>query len=317
MMFSIAGYSLPNASVLLQHKGNVVVYHMDSLQTALRDAVDGDTLFLSKGEYPGFTIDKKITVRGEGQETIIAGRVIVDIPDSVTLESTLLEGLRILKYYDDTEHSGYSVRVMTPLNGFKIKQCFLNKMAFEKTMSDVIIDRCYISEDFILSKSTKSLRANNSRFYRVKFPSKSSKDIDFVNCNILSFSDFEYFRGAAINSITGYGRTGNYVTFDSASFINSLICTYRLTVDNSCYVENSWYYAINTKLVNDYSLSCIYTDEELLENGYIGNDGTVVGSNGGSTPYTLELAVPSVKASDVKLDAEKRVLNVKLTITAK
>ena len=45
-------YALPTSSVLLQHKGNVVVFPLDSLNAALRDAVDGDTLFLSKGVYP-------------------------------------------------------------------------------------------------------------------------------------------------------------------------------------------------------------------------------------------------------------------------
>ena len=79
----MACYALPTSSVLLQHKGNVVVYPLDSLNAALRDAVDDDTLFLSKGGYPSFTIDKKITVRGAGQETVVAGTITVAIPDSV------------------------------------------------------------------------------------------------------------------------------------------------------------------------------------------------------------------------------------------
>lgn len=56
---SAVAVALPNSTILFQHRGNVVHYPLDSLNAALRDAVDGDTLFLSKGTYSGFTVNKK------------------------------------------------------------------------------------------------------------------------------------------------------------------------------------------------------------------------------------------------------------------
>ena len=305
------GRALPTSSVLLQHEGNVVVYPLDSLNAALRDATDGDTLFLSKGEYQGFTIDKKITVRGAGEESVIRGQVTVAIPDSVTLTSTLLEGLHFNGY---TNNNG--IIVTKPLNGLKLKQCYIESLKCEAVMHDVRIDRCRVSQVLYFENYVKSMVANNSRIYRVSLAWNSSKDITFVNCNVLSFGTFEYFNGTLLNSITGYGGVGSYVSYKSCSIINSLVCTYRLTIDDTCYKENCWTDGSDTKLVSDSWLGCKYSDEELLEKGYAGNDGTVIGSNGGATPYTLELSVPKVASADVKLDNENRRLNVNLILTA-
>lgn len=64
-------------------------------------------------------------------------------------------------------------------------------------------------------------------------------------------------------------------------------------------------------------MSCMYSNNELIENGYIGNDGTVIGCFGGMTPYTLTLNVPVVTDAEVKLDAIEKRLDVKLTVGVK
>lgn len=100
----------------------------------------------------------------------------------------------------------------------------------------------------------------------------------------------------------------------SATLINTMFGPY--VVHTSTYQENCYKLTNNAVKDNTQAPTCIYSDEELMEKGYIGNDGTVIGCNGGATPYTLVPAVPVVTESDVKLDAEKRELNVKLTLTA-
>ena len=62
------------------------------------------------------------------------------------------------------------------------------------------------------------------------------------------------------------------------------------------------------------SLDSIGIDTWGCDFGYIGNDGTVIGCNGGATPHTLKLAVPEVTSADVKLDAAQRQLNVDLIL---
>lgn len=312
---SSASFALSNSTVLLQHQGNVIVYELDSLNAALRDAVDGDTLFLSKGTYPGFTVDKKITVRGAGQETIVQ-YVDVDIPDSVTLASTLLEGLNI-----SASTGNRTITIRQSVNGLKIKQCYFDDIKFYGKLYDVFIDRCFCNGTFEFPNGTtnavKSMIVKNSKI-NVLYPTDvTTTQISFVNCNVRSFYYFWHsyaadFRGSFINSILSGGSSQNTLT--SMTLINTLINQYGIS--NTSYLEN--YYKEDNDVINqNQNLECIYTTDELLEKGYIGNDGTVIGCYGGATPYTLTLAVPTVKSSDVKLDAENRVLNVNLKLSEK
>lgn len=322
LLSAITCQALPNAAVLLQHEGFVTVYSQDDLDEALSNSVDGDTIFLSKGTYPGFTIDKQITVRGEGdRETVITGLITVAIPDSVSLKSSILEGLSF-NGYSIAGNDNYSIRVTTPLDGFKIKQCYFESLVFDRTQTNVVIDKCYCSKYISVPQYVMSLQAVNSKFYAVDFKhpsdyysSNSSKEITFINCNVRTFHDFENFKGSLINSISGYGRSGSEVSLSGCSIINSLVSTYRLTIKTSCYRENCWTVE-STKVLSD-NMSCMYSNNELIENGYIGNDGTVIGCFGGMTPYTLTLNVPVVTDAEVKLDAIEKRLDVKLTVGVK
>lgn len=320
LCIGMACYALPTSSVLLQHQGNVVVYPLDSLNAALRDAADGDTLFLSKGVYPGFTIDKKITVRGAGEETVVAGTITVAIPDSVRLTATVLEGIKMNDYNGD-------IVVTMPVNGFKIKQCAFFNLKLDAVMEGVFIDRCLCNSSITLTSMTeeymtkvRSMLVTQSKIRAFVFDGVTTNDITLTNCLVRGFRNgsCSNFRGAAINSIIGYEGTGSSYTYKSCSFINSLICIYRRTIDSSCYTENCWTSEDTNLVKNPYSTDffCMYSSDELLENGYIGNDGTIVGCYGGAHPLTLELSVPKVLSSDVKMDNENRKLNVNLTLTA-
>ena len=321
LCIGMACYALPTSSVLLQHKGNVAVYPLDSLNAALRDAVDGDTLFLSKGVYPSFTIDKKITVRGAGQETLTED-ITIAIPDSATLTQTVLEGVNV------GAKGIRSIKVTKQVSGLKIKQCYFESIDFSGGVYyDVMIDRCFCNNDLYIPGRIKSMVVKNSRIGMGHNTGETSTQISFINCNIRSWyynwhSYLSDFKGSFINCILGGG-----------SAQTPLICTVINTFINdnvplkgdeysgyegSAYAENVYKEEGVNKVIkdNDARIVCIYSDEELMEKGYVGNDGTVIGTGGGTTPYTLELAVPKVLSSDVKLDNENRKLNVNLILTA-
>lgn len=59
-----------SGKVFLQHKGNITaMYGGDEIDKAIEAAVDGDTLFLSKGRFnSNFTINKSISLIGSGAE---------------------------------------------------------------------------------------------------------------------------------------------------------------------------------------------------------------------------------------------------------
>lgn len=96
--------------------------------------------------------------------------------------------------------------------------------------------------------------------------------------------------------------------------INSLIHRiYNQTSSGS--FENCWTSSEEDGLLVEENGNALITDDYLKEKGYIGNDGTVIGANGGANPFTLDLAVPKVERADVKLDAAKSMLNIDLKLT--
>ena len=81
------------------------------------------------------------------------------------------------------------------------------------------------------------------------------------------------------------------------------------SIGSSSVTQNCYYVS-----VNDYvSASCNCSPDS----SYKGTDGTIVGIYGGDTPYTGNLtpSVPKVTSSDLDLDNENKVLNVKLTVS--
>ena len=96
-------------------------------------------------------------------------------------------------------------------------------------------------------------------------------------------------------------------------------------VTNSSYHKNSNLgdsnKATGCYIVTDSNLlpTSSWTVEQLEENGYYGNDGTVIGPLGGSrgTPYTLVPVVPRVTESSLSVNPQEKKLNVSVTVTPK
>ena len=95
-----------------------------------------------------------------------------------------------------------------------------------------------------------------------------------------------------------------YNTYSASSYQNSNVGN---SILQSCYgVDNG------TSLLTDLS------KDVLLANGYLGNDGTIVGINGGNTPFDSDMlpAAPKVTDQSISLDLENKKLNVSLKVTA-
>ncbi len=300
MMASVSMFAESAAVCLLQHGGTVQLFDADKIANAVKAAVDGDTLYLTAGSFSSFTIDKKITVRGAGQETKITGDITISISGTPTLTQTVLEGL-------DLKSSSCSVILSTAMKGVKIKQSSMYRLIVNANNSDVIIDRCYISDELCYSSYIKSMTVLNSDGRIGRNYSSSENTINFVNCDIYMYRP-SYCSGTFINSkISRESTSSSYQNIGKCSFVN---CLFRW--DAKSYFQSS------TTVQNCYYDSeCSTDDATLAELGYLGNDGKVVGYYGGISPYTLELSVPKVTESEISLDPSARVLNVNLKVSAK
>ena len=286
---------------LLQHQGTVKLFDADNIAGAMSAATDGDTLYLTAGEFPGFTISKKITVRGAGTSTKITGDVTINIAGTPTLTQTLLEGV-------DLNSSSKNVVLSSAMKGVKIKQCSMYELVTNASNSDVIIDRCHIGDELRFSDNyIKSMIVLNS-VIRIGYSYRSEKNIiNFINCDIRFYYPYSV-AGTFVNcSIKRTETYSSYQTIANCSFVN---CLFQW--------DASSYFASSTTSQQCYFDATCDWDAATFESlGYMGNDGRVVGSMGGATPYTLELAVPKVTESQISLDPETRVLNVNIKVSAK
>lgn len=310
---SMAANAAFKSDIVLQHGSNITVYNAEDFAAAMEAAVDGDVIFLGEGKYPGFGINKKITVQGVGEGTIIEGDITIDIPNEPVLTAPILQYMVIRG----------GVSVMSVTRGLGFKQCqigaYLKNLYFDTTTYDAYIDRCVIADGGKISiartytetitingkESTftypyvKGLTVTNSIVEGV-YGSPYSTNVTFVNCDIAWLLGTGSL-GTVINSMIH--RIQEVIS--TTKFVN----TYIPNDENNQYncTTKDCYFAPGT--------SFSYDSEELITNGYLGNDGTVVGPLGGTTPFTFVPDVPKVTLSNFKVDHQKEELNVTLTAT--
>ena len=322
-----AAFAYNTSAVLLVHNGSATTYQPEQMADAMNDAEDGDEVYLNEGSFPAFTISKKISVKGVGEKTVIKGDITLLVPDNTTLTENLLEYLNI---------EG-CVRLNTETRGASIKQCTMASIDFAADTHDSFIDRCYIKNTMyannIISETVtdedghtftvtnpriKGLTVTNSRIYYVQgieqYTGSSeslgiNQNTTFINCVI---SHLGHCGGTIINSIVNENEYLRWGSFYGCTIYNTILI-------------NTYTYSYYNK-IGEYGYDCVKTNcysgekalsytADLASLGYFGNDGTIIGPLGGSTPYTLEPAVPKVTGSTLKVDTEKKQLNVTLTVS--
>lgn len=312
LIASIAAFAGTNSKILLQHDGGVNVYDSNQMTQALADAVKGDTIFLSEGTFAGFDLTKEVMIRGCGTTTVITGAVKIAIEGNPTFSAPLLDALKI----DNT------LSVTQPCKKLHIRKCWItNDISFSAKSEDVLIDRCSNNNTsekcFKMSANIVSMTVMNSYIAYLYSYNTTGNVVTFINCNIHSrYSTIS--EQTFINCIFGIGgyNNYNYYSLSNCTLLNCLYNTNAYSIYDSR-VGNSILqscYGVN----NGESHFTNMSKDDLLANGYLGNDGTIVGIYGGNTPFVNDMlpAAPKVTDSSVKLDLDNKKLNVSLKVTA-
>lgn len=290
----------PTTTVMLQHQGNITFFEPDSVRAAIRESVDGDTIFLNEGIFPGFTIDKAITVRGCGTKTRISGSI------SIYTSGINLEGLNL--------YGEQSIWACEDIDGLTIKKCSFDSFVPSGKniqVKNLVIDRCeicryfytgyrrYVDNGYYISY-VMSATVSNTYIYKLDNYYTNSADIILLNCSINDYYYSENFRGTLMNCIIN-GKP----KLSECSLINCLLRgsdnIYSSVHQNNNYYENTDYMSA--------------TPETLVEKGYLGNDGTPVGRYGGANPYTLDLGLPRVSSHTLNVDNAHKTLNVTIQLS--
>lgn len=297
LLMATMGVNAQISKVALQHKGAVTLYDTDQIQIAIDNSVDGDTIFLNEGEFPGFTVNKKITVIGKGNsETKVTSSITIAIPNSPTLTARVLDGLNL---------SGSNITVSNAVNSLVIRKCQFSTISFSGVVDKVLIDRCYITDYINLSSNVVGMDIVNSRIrYGLRSNAYTSSAVN------------------VINSIVGNGVYTSVYNQSNATFINSIVYNYHSSDYHlgtgcnyvKCAVVNQTY-GIYQNCWNAYSTVSSYTKDQLARDGYVGTDETCIGPDGGTTPYTLVSTAPKITDYTLKVDTGEKKLNVNVKVT--
>lgn len=296
--------------VTISHNGELSFFtNLTALESAYSAAENGDTIFLSQGDFVvnggTFTIKKSLSIIGNGYGSHILGDITVGIPNDIDMyvDGPLFDGVRL----DKLEFSS-SNNLATQ----EIRRCWIRTLKNGAyAAKNVTYDKCYIEdaafggEGTVLVINSKVTGTNNGSNDLIR-------NISAINCNI---SEAYYYPLTMISCIfkkkTSDGQPT--VSGSSVSIINSLL-DFRPT-STSVYQHECYYIENPTESILDDKMNCTLN---LTELGYIGQDGTVVGIQGGEYPFSENPSVPSVDTdnSTVEYDSSANKLKVKISVKA-
>lgn len=293
----------------LSHNGKLTVFNSERcIPEAYDAAVDGDTIFLSSGNWTGtefqtngnFTIKKKISFIGNGRSTLLDGFVWLDFKDydDKRLTATLFDGVSIGSL--DIHNGGTNIEIKNSrIYGLSIRP------QYSTDSIDFKIRSCETKVSLDNTKGRDLLKGvfENSKvkvdFFDVEgWDFNDGQNISFFNCNI-NISGASTFSGYTSSSIV-FGKS---YEMRPKKLEN---CLYQWTEvvhdaeweerEKSEYINcYELTYTSETDMILDENLD--YVGPDLIASGYVGTDGTQVGIYGGKlAPYT---EYPSLRCLDM------------------
>ena len=294
-MLAVAANAANDGKAILHHdKKPTAIYDADKLSDALNAAVAGDTIYLSAGTFPTFTLEKAITIKGAGTNTKISNGVNINISGSPTLNAALLEAVEV----------NGAITVKSDMTNFLIKMVKTYDLQFANNLNtpNALVDRCYLDK-FTITSAMTDFYVRNSYIWNLTSTSLKFNKCNFINCRIQG--DWNKAAGRFINC--ELRRTGDNTSIKSSILSYSLVYSNFNSVNASTYQEKVYFDSKNNWLSVD----------DRLNKGYICKDGTVVGVEGGKTPYSLTPSGPKETSSTVKVSDSEKKLNVSITVSPK
>lgn len=338
-------------TITLSHQGRTTDFAYNKMVDVVETAVDGDTVYLSTGYFEGdFILDKKLTFIGSGADTdngwnnctyYGSNNIVIKLPENTKLTSRLFEGI----YFWRT-----SLTYQNTIEDVVFKKCrvYGYNLSINANINSILFDRCHIEgSNYFNNNYVKKLIARDcqiSNLYILPYIGNDENSWQFINCTIdpgywnQTDNDGNYYRygsiyrGSFVNCIIDNDenyddvRNGGYYLYNpsntkttsSASFTNCLF--YKplegREIFNGATVLNAMYFDASNLDDNWKNKIRNFTKEKLLENNFLGNDGTVVGCYGGKNPYTLKLITSTIIPSKVHFDRDNKQIQIKMKVSS-
>lgn len=321
LLLNVIGFLLVSGSfgqtlqrTILSHDGVLTQYDAAHWQDAITNAVDGDIVYFTPGDFHGaITITKAITLIGAGisatdafyasSETLsnvyygcattgvstkIFGDITIAIPGGVTLTKPLMEGICVTCIPGTGWHSLFVTEAVT---GLTIKRCQFEGGEFnpQVTVTNMTLENCYIRHLQCANLVNPTIRnCYIDELHDVP------EGLSFTNSVVLGIGT-RTKNCTFINCIVHGGYESNHNTFN--------YCLHRDNDATSTYNGGA--------PENDPQA---ITKSQMINNNYYGNDNTVIGPLGGPAPFTFKPSQPYVASSALNYNATTKKLNVTMTI---
>lgn len=327
-------------TITLSHNGKETNFAHNKMGDAVEAAADGDTIYLSNGEFEGdFRLTKKIAFIGSGAESnngtgsythYNRGNIVIAIPEGTKLSARLFDGI----CFDN------SITFQTTIENVIFRKCRTPwNINVNKSIESLYFDRCYINGN--QSSSIKKVVARNCKIGSLSMYGSDYNEVainwQFIHCTIElntsgwtddkgNYQNYCPLQGIYTNCIiANYYDTEAYELYNpsgsevlTAAYINCLFYKPAEGKDifNGATTQNNLFYDVSNVKDNWQNRIQNLTKEQLQEKKYLGNDGTVVGCYGGKNPYTLKPNIPIVSSSKVHLDRTKKQIQINIKLSS-
>lgn len=315
--------------VTLQHNGKIVGFFSNSDGTCLTEAFEhaeeGDTLFLSQGDYYLPIIDKAITIIGVGasecairENFALREPIKIQAKTNSTISQINLEGISL----DDVSVGpNYSSEDIGKIENINIKKSILRR-GLSAGGHDDLGNLTFESSKLIGSTNVYTLKNLIFRNCDISYISSAGSKTTlpkYLNCDIVNYKGdkalcINCIIGQVGKGVTDYLETGHILINTLYHKIENYDPT-KNCIQQDCYAteeaiaSNVEEWGSNNKL--------IITEEQLRQNNYLGTDGTIIGKSGGARPFNLDMHIPIVTKNNFSIDQNNKKASINVSVTAK
>lgn len=315
--------------VTLQHNGKIVGFFSNSDGTCLTEAFEhaeeGDTLFLSQGDYYLPIIDKAITIIGVGasecairENFALREPIKIQAKTNSTISQINLEGISL----DDVSVGpNYSSEDIGKIENINIKKSILRR-GLSAGGHDDLGNLTFESSKLIGSTNVYTLKNLIFRNCDISYISSAGSKTTlpkYLNCDIVNYKGdkalcINCIIGQVGKGVTDYLETGHILINTLYHKIENYDPT-KNCIQQDCYAteeaiaSNVDEWGSNNKL--------IITEEQLRQNNYLGTDGTIIGKSGGVRPFNLDMHIPIVTKNNFSIDQNNKKASINVSVTAK
>lgn len=314
--------------VTLQHNGKLIGFFSNSDGTCLKEAFEhaeeGDTLFLSQGDYYPPIIDKAITIIGIGaSKCSIRDKLTykenfkIQAKSNSTISQINLEGVNLGNVDVGTNYVSEDNGVIENIN---IKKSIITYfwIGSNSQVENITFESSKLSGTTGIS-ILKNLIFRNCDISQISFVYSKTTLPKFLNCDIVNYRGD---KALCINCIIG--QVGEGVT-DYLKTGHILINTLYHKIENydpaeKCIQQDC--YATEEAIASDVDEwgnknKLIITEEQLRQKNYLGTDGTIIGKSGGARPFNLDMHIPIVTKNNFSIDQNNKKASINVSVTAK